>query len=85
MTPVRDETINILQFIHISTVLTELIMGWIPASAGMTKRFRTNSSAGMTKRFRTSSSAGMTEDFRTSSSARMTEGFEFLAQIPPQG
>jgi hypothetical protein len=23
-------------------------MGWIPASAGMTKRFRTSSSAGMT-------------------------------------
>jgi hypothetical protein len=53
--PVRDETINILQFIHLSVVLTELRNGLDSCLRRNDKRFHTSSSAGITKRFRTSS------------------------------
>jgi hypothetical protein len=45
--PVRDDTINILQFIHISTVLTDLINGLDTRLRGYDKSFRTSSEAGI--------------------------------------
>ncbi|MDY0151296.1 MAG: hypothetical protein RBS43_03390 [Candidatus Cloacimonas sp.] len=48
---IRDETINILQFIHISTVLSDLINGLDTRLRGYDKSFRTSSSAGMTSVF----------------------------------
>ncbi|MDY0151752.1 MAG: hypothetical protein RBS43_05720, partial [Candidatus Cloacimonas sp.] len=39
MNPIRDDTINILQFIHISAVLTELINGLDTRLRGYDKKF----------------------------------------------